>query len=188
MRVIHDEYRDVIDRKSCGTCAKRELVERISGSSEISGIRLQDRRAGINSSYPSKSWFSFDSSLSLSLSLSLVLLFFVLALYLFSTERFCSFFDGPAPILTIDVFLVCADALQALPPFRLLLFFVSVSVSGEDVSAASFRSQKQPDHHPRDHSLHLWNDRNGVARYLHKWPRKGIRERQLLGGRGALGW
>jgi len=30
MRVVHDEYWDVIDRKSCGTCAKRELVERIS--------------------------------------------------------------------------------------------------------------------------------------------------------------
>lgn len=48
---IHDECRGVIDRKGCGTCAKSELVGRISGSSsEISGVRLQDRRAGINSS------------------------------------------------------------------------------------------------------------------------------------------
>lgn len=83
------------------------------------------------------------------------------SIYSPKTERFRSFFDGPIP--TIDVFLVRADALQALPPLRLLLS-VSVSVSGEDVSAASFRSQKQPDHHPRDHSSHLWNDRNGVAR------------------------
>lgn len=75
------------------------------------------------------------------------------------------FLDGLAPILTVDVFLVRADALQALPPLRFFLF-VSVSVSGEDVSAASFRSQKQSDHHPRDHSSHLWNDRNGVARYV----------------------
>lgn len=70
----------------------------------------------------------------------------------------------PAPIPTIDVFLVRADAHQLLPPLR-LVFSVSVSVSGENVSAASLRSQKQPDHHPRDHSSHLWNDRNGVARY-----------------------
>lgn len=110
-------------------------------------------------------------------SLLLVLLFFVPTLYLFSTERFRSFFNGPAPILTIDVFLVRADALQALPPLRLLLLLsVSVFVSGEDVSAASFRSQKQPDHHPRDHSSHLWNDRNGVARYLHTSDLEGTLE------------
>lgn len=143
--------------------AKRELVERISGSSEISGVRLQDWRVGINSS---KSWISFDSFLSLSIFPCRTLLF-VRALYLFSTERFCSFFDGPVAIPTIDVFLVRADALQILP-LLLFLLSVSVSVSGEDVSAASFRSQKQPDHHPRDHSSHLWNDRNEVTRYLHK--------------------
>jgi len=46
-RVVYDECGSVIDRKGCGTCVK--LVERISGSSEISGVRLQDRQAGINS-------------------------------------------------------------------------------------------------------------------------------------------
>lgn len=107
-------------------------------------------------------------------------------LYLSSTERFRSFFDGPTPIPTIDVFLVRADALQALPPLHLLLS-VSVSVSGEDVSAASFRSQKQPDHHPRDHSSHLWNDRNGVACYVSDLERTSANPPITRFGRGVVG-
>lgn len=42
MANARDEWGDVIDKKGCDTCAKRELVERISGSSEISGVRLQE--------------------------------------------------------------------------------------------------------------------------------------------------
>lgn len=81
-----------------------------------------------------------------------------------SLSLFLSFLSGQrrfsTPIPTVDVFLLRGYSLQPVLLLRLLL---SVSVSGEDVSAASFRSQEQPDHHPRDHSSHLCNDRNGTA-------------------------
>lgn len=126
---------------------------------------------------PFDSFLLFSIYLSFRLSLFFHRIFLLLSLFLplthpisTSIKRFCSFFTGPTPIPTIGVLLVHVDALQTLPPLRLFLS-VSVSVSGEDVSAASFRSQKQPDHHPRDHSSHLWNDRNGVARYVSGFER-----------------
>lgn len=67
------------------------------------------------------------------------------------------------PIPTVDVLLVAGHSFQTV---LLLCVLLPVPVSGEHVSAASFRSQEQPDHHPRDHSSHLWNDRNGAACYV----------------------
>lgn len=127
---------------------------------------------GINSSQLSKSWISFNSFLFLSfclLYLFLLYSFLCTGFSIYSLPNVSVHFSTVlTPIPTIDVFLVRADTLQTLPPLCLFLLSVSVFVSGEDVSAASFRSQKQSDHHPRDHSSHLWNDRNGVTRYLHK--------------------